>query len=71
METEKKEYAFSEELVKTEANNIYEMFERDYNSFESSKMRSIAHCDRKLRHVSDDSQRILWEAVKKEIIKNF
>lgn len=70
METEK-EYIFSEELVKIEANNLYEFYERDYYSFESSKLRAIADCQRKLRVISDKSQRLLWEAVINELKKNF
>ncbi len=70
MELEK-EYIFSEELVKTEANNLYEFYERDYNSFQSSKLRAIADCERKLRVISDTSQRLLWESVMNELKKNF
>lgn len=66
-----KEYVYSDELVKREANNLYEFYERDYNSFQSSKLRAIADCERKLRMISDTSQRILIDAIKKELKDNF
>jgi hypothetical protein len=62
---------FSDILVKGEANIIYEMYERDYSSFESSKSRAIAHCDRKLRISSKEEDRILFDAIKKELKDNF
>lgn len=68
---EEKEYVFSDELVKSEANNLYEFYERDYYSYQSSKLRAIADCERRLRLISDSSQRILWEAVINELRKNF
>ncbi len=66
-----KEYVYSDELVKREANNLYEFYERDYNNFQSSKLRAIADCERKLRMISDTSQRILIDAIKKELKDNF
>jgi hypothetical protein len=68
-ETESK-YIFSDILVKGEANTIYEMYERDYSSFQSSKSRAIAHCDRKLSILKEED-RILFTAIKKEIKDNF
>jgi hypothetical protein len=69
-ETESK-YVFSDILVKGEANTIYEMYERDYSSFQSSKSRAIAHCDRKLRISIKEEHNILWEAIMQELKKNF
>lgn len=69
-ETESK-YVFSDILVKGEANTIYEMYERDYSSFESSKSKAIAHCDRKLRISSKEEDRILFTAIKNELKDNF
>ena len=66
-----KEYVYSDTLVKAEANNLYEFYERDYYSFQSSKLRAIADCERKLRIVSDSSQRLLLELVINELKKNF
>lgn len=60
-----------ESLVKNKANEIFEYYERDFRSFHSSKSRAIAHCDRELRIISDEQQRALLEAVKKELKKNF
>jgi hypothetical protein len=69
-ETESK-YVFSDILVKGEANIIYEMYERDYSSFESSKSRAIAHCERKLRISSKEEDLILFTAIKNELKNNF
>jgi hypothetical protein len=68
-ETESK-YIFSDILVKGEANTIYEIYERDCSSFQSSKSRAIAHCDRKLSILKEED-RILFTAIKKEIKDNF
>jgi hypothetical protein len=69
-ETESK-YIFSDILVKGEANTIYEMYERDYSSFQSSKLRAIAYCDRKLSISSKEEDKILFTAIKKELKDNF
>ena len=62
---------FSNTAVKSKANEIYELFERDYRNFHNSKSRAIAYCDRELRKVSDEDQRDFLVEIKKELIKNF
>ena len=66
----KQNYFFSKELIESEANNLYEMYERDFNSFQSSKLRAIAHCDREI-NIREESDRILWNEIKKELKDNF
>ncbi len=58
-------------IIKIKANELYEYYERDYNNFYNSKARSIAHCERELRFISDEEQRRLWIEIKEELKKNF
>ena len=57
--------------IQQKANELYELYERDYSDFTNSKLRAIGHCQREIWRTESKEDKLFWIDVKKELNKNY
>lgn len=59
------------DIIYDKANELYELFERDYKNFACSKQRAIFYCQKKINISSAKEDKLFWFDVKQLIKDKF
>ncbi len=59
------------DIIFIKANEIYELFERDYKVFDNSKLRAINLCERNIERCTNNEDKLFWIDVKTLIKRKF